>query len=133
MPLEHIVSSANGPVIRRIYSILKGMIFLGHLSFARVKKNNMVYLDSIYFCRNQNSMKVLSLKLDDNVFDETERMVSKLKLARNRYINEALSLYNKYNRRKMIKSQLAREAALSQDASMEILREFEALDDDSAI
>ncbi len=93
----------------------------------------MVYLDSIYFCRNQNSMKVLSLKLDDNVFDETERMVSKLKLARNRYINEALSLYNKYNRRKMIKSQLAREAALSQDASMEILREFEALDDDSAI
>ena len=93
----------------------------------------MVYLKSICFCGNRNSMKVLSLKLDDDVFEETERIVSKLELARNRYINEALALYNKYNRRKMIKSQLAREAALSQESSMEILREFEALDDDSAI
>ena len=98
-----------------------------------VKKKRMVYLDSIYFCGNRNSMKVLSLKLDDDVFEETERIISKLELARNRYINEALALYNKYNRRKMLKSQLAREAVLANSTSMEVLREFEALDDDQAV
>jgi hypothetical protein len=39
-------------------------------------------------------MKTLSLKLDDRIFEETEKVVSELKLARNRYINEALNLYN---------------------------------------
>ena len=39
-------------------------------------------------------MKTLSLKLDDNVFEETEKVVSDLNLARNRQINEALTLYN---------------------------------------
>ncbi|MFN5621740.1 MAG: hypothetical protein ACK478_10585 [Flavobacteriales bacterium] len=73
-------------------------------------------------------MKVLSLKLDDEVFEETERLVAKLDLARNRYINEALSLYNKYNRRKILKAQLAREANLARVSSMEVLKEFEALD-----
>lgn len=93
----------------------------------------MVYPESIYFCRNEIAMKVLSLKLDDEVFDETERIISKLDLARNRYINEALALYNKYNRRKMLKSQLAKEARLANATSMEVLREFEALDDDQAV
>jgi len=78
-------------------------------------------------------MKVLSLKLDDEVFEETERLISKLELARNRYINEALSLYNKYNRRKLLKSQLKREAGLAKQSSMDILREFEAIENDQAI
>ncbi len=93
----------------------------------------MVYLESIYFCRNGIAMKVLSLKLDDDVFEETERITAQLELARNRYINEALELYNKYNRRKMLRAQLAREASLANATSMEVLREFEALDDDQAI
>lgn len=75
-------------------------------------------------------MKVLSLKLDDDVFEETERMIEKLHLARNRYINEALALYNKYNRRKMLKAQLAHESKLAAKTSMDILSEFEALEDD---
>ena len=35
-------------------------------------------------------MKTLSLKLDDDIFDDAEEMTSKLKMARNRYINEAV-------------------------------------------
>jgi predicted transcriptional regulator len=93
----------------------------------------MVYPKCIYFCGNETPMKVLSLKLDDDVFEETERLVAKLELARNRYINEALALYNKYNRRKLIKSQLAREASMAAKSPMEILKEFEALDDDQAV
>lgn len=70
-------------------------------------------------------MKTLSLKLDDKIFDETEEVTSKLKLARNRYINEALSVYNLFNKRRLLKKQLTKESALTSKDSMEILAEFE--------
>ena len=54
-------------------------------------------------------MKTLSLKLDDTVFEETEKVISELKLARNRYINEALNLYNQYNKRQVLKKKLTKE------------------------
>ncbi len=75
-------------------------------------------------------MKILSLKLDDSVFEETEKVVSELKLARNRYINEALTLYNRYNNRRVIKNKLAKESKLVQQSSAEILAEFEKLADE---
>lgn len=74
-------------------------------------------------------MKTLSLKLDDLVFDEAEVITAELKLARNRYINEAVSLYNQYNKRKLLKKKLAKESALVQKDSMEVLRDFEKLKD----
>jgi hypothetical protein len=40
---------------------------------------------------------------------------------------------NASDRRTIIKSQLAREAALCRQSSMEVLHEFEALDDDSLL
>jgi hypothetical protein len=76
-------------------------------------------------------MKSLSLKLDDEIFDETEELTSKLKLARNRYINEALSIYNLYNRRRLLKKQLMKESNLTSADSMEILEEFEKLIDEA--
>jgi hypothetical protein len=74
-------------------------------------------------------MKTLSLKLDDLVFDEAEVITAELKLARNRYINEAVSLYNQYNKRKLLKKKLAKESVLVQKDSMEVLRDFEKLKD----
>jgi hypothetical protein len=41
--------------------------------------------------------------------------------------------HNTSDRRTIIKSQLAREAALCRQSSMEVLHEFEALDDDSLL
>jgi len=76
-------------------------------------------------------MKILSLKLDDEIFDEAEEITSKLKLARNRYINEAVSLYNQYNKRSLLKGQLANESKLTREDSMEILYEFEKMIDES--
>lgn len=76
-------------------------------------------------------MKTLSLKLDDNIFEETEKMTSKLKLARNRYINEALSIYNLYNKRRLLKKQLTKESKSISKDSMEILAEFEKLIDEN--
>lgn len=70
-------------------------------------------------------MKNLSLKLDDEIFDETEEITSKMKLARNRYINEALSAYNRFNKRRLLKSQLANESRITKEDSLEVLLEFE--------
>ena len=75
-------------------------------------------------------MKILSLKLDDKIFDEAEEITAKLNLARNRYINEAVSIYNLYNKRRLLKNQLAKESKLTSKDSMDILNEFEKLIDE---
>jgi hypothetical protein len=74
-------------------------------------------------------MKTLSLKLDDKIFDEAEEMTSKLKLARNRYINEAVNIYNLFNKKRFLKKQLMKESKLTSKDSMDVLREFEKLID----
>lgn len=75
-------------------------------------------------------MKNLSLKLDDATFEETEEITSKLKLARNRYINEALHFYNLFNKRRLLKKQLLKESALTKVDAMDVLAEFEQLADE---
>lgn len=75
-------------------------------------------------------MKILSLKLDDNIFEETEKVVSDLKLPRNRYINEALHLYNQFNKRRVLKKKLAKESKIVAKSSSEVLAEFEKLMDE---
>jgi predicted transcriptional regulator len=73
-------------------------------------------------------MKNVSLKVDDSIFSETEQILSKLKKSRNRYINEAIDLYNKIQRRKMLEKKLQEESALVREVSMDVLHEFEELD-----
>lgn len=75
-------------------------------------------------------MKTLSLKLDDNIFEETEKVVSALNLTRNRYINEAVNLYNQFNKRRVLKKQLSKESKIVAQSSLEVLAEFEKLADD---
>jgi predicted transcriptional regulator len=74
-------------------------------------------------------MKTLSLKLDDDIFDETEEITAQLRLARNRYINEAVNMYNLVQKRRLLKKSLAKESSLVAIESMEILREFDQLFD----
>jgi len=75
-------------------------------------------------------MKTLSLKLDDKIFDDAEEITAKLKLARNRYINEAVSIYNLFNKRRLLKNQLVKESKLINKDSMDILHEFEKFVDE---
>jgi hypothetical protein len=75
-------------------------------------------------------MKTLSLKLDDNIFNETESVISRLKKSRNRYINEAVDFYNKINKRKIIARKLAKESKLVSSESLSVLSEFEKLQDE---
>ena len=75
-------------------------------------------------------MKNLSLKLDDEIFLETEKVVEKLGTTRNRYINEALAIYNKYYNRKMLRDQLVKESRAAYGSSRDILDEYERLIDE---
>lgn len=75
-------------------------------------------------------MKILSLKLDDTTFEETEKVVAELQLARNRYINEAINFYNQFNKRRFLKKKLAKESKLVATSSSEVLAEFEKLTDE---
>jgi len=76
-------------------------------------------------------MKTLSLKLDDEIFNEAEEITGALKVARNRYINEAVSIYNRVNKKRLLKTQLTKESALTSKDSMDILHEFEKLIDEN--
>ena len=75
-------------------------------------------------------MKTLSLKLDDEIFEETESITSVLKLPRNRYINDALRMYNRFHRRRRLKAELEAESGLIAAESMDVLYEFEGLGDE---
>jgi hypothetical protein len=74
-------------------------------------------------------MKTLSLKLDDIVYEETEQLLEKIKKPRNRYINEALQYYNRIQKRKIISKMLILESKLVSEESMNVLSEFENLDE----
>ena len=58
-------------------------------------------------------MKTLSLKLDDTTFDE------------------AVSLYNQFNKRKILKNKLLKESKLTMKDSLKVLHEFEKFVDEN--
>lgn len=73
-------------------------------------------------------MKTVSLKIDDAIFGETEKILSTIKKPRNRYINEAIEVYNKIQKRKILEKKIGIESFLVRDESMAVLKEFEAID-----
>jgi len=75
-------------------------------------------------------MKNLSLKLEDDIFLDTENIISKVKKNRNRYINEAIEFYNRLHKRRLLSEQLSKESKIVAKDSMEILAEFEKLFDE---
>lgn len=78
-------------------------------------------------------MKTISLKIDDAIFQDTENIIKTKKKARNRYINEALDFYNKTQKREMLREELRKSSLLVREESIEVLKEFEALEDDLPI
>lgn len=76
-----------------------------------------------------NMLKSVALKLNAPVFEETNKIVLELNTNRNRYINEAVELYNKYNKKKLLKKQLSYESSITKVDSMERLADFEMMID----
>ena len=73
--------------------------------------------------------KNLSLKLQDEVFEETERVLRKVKRPRNAYINEAIHFYNKLVARRLLKNKLVKESGIVAANSMAVLEEFEKFEE----
>jgi len=73
-------------------------------------------------------MKNISLKIDDSIFGETEKILSRINKPRNRYINEAIEYYNRLQRRLFLEKRLRIESELVKDDSMKVLNEFEEVD-----
>ena len=71
----------------------------------------------------------ISLKLQDDIFDETETIRGMLHLARNTYINEAVAFFNKVKKMERLKRQIQSESRLVQKNSLSVLREMEDLED----
>ncbi len=73
-------------------------------------------------------MKNVSLKIDDAIFGETEKILSKIKKPRNRYINEAIDYYNRLQKRLILEKKLKKESGLVKHESISVLKEFEGID-----
>ena len=73
-------------------------------------------------------MKNISLKLDDSIFGETEKILSKIKKPRNRYINEALEYYNRLQKRLILEKKLRKESGMVKSDSLDVLKQFESID-----
>ncbi|MFC3415455.1 hypothetical protein [Algoriphagus hitonicola] len=78
-------------------------------------------------------MKTLSLKLKESVFEETEGIVKEKGLSRNRYFNEAIDFYNRYQKRKKLTQAFAKASKLVRESSIEVNEEFDRLIDEGAI
>lgn len=48
-----------------------------------------------------------------------------LKFLRNRYTNEATSIYNRFKKRELLKNKLIKESKLTMKDSLKVLNEFE--------
>lgn len=75
-------------------------------------------------------MKSISLKLNEPVFLEMEKILENVPVSRNKYINEAIEYYNALQDRLLLEKQLRQESALVSEDSMAILHEFEAVEDE---
>lgn len=75
-----------------------------------------------------NTMKIISLKIDDSVFVETEKILARIKTPLNRYINEAIEYYNKFQSKQILEHNLKKESDLVEADSISVLKDFEEID-----
>jgi len=99
---------------------------------SHTKKNTRkqsTYTKKIYICDIKlKYMKTVSLNIDDSIFGETEKILSRIRIPRNRYINEAIEYYNKVQKRQILEKGLKAESNLVKNDSMNVLKDFENID-----
>lgn len=74
-------------------------------------------------------MITLLLKLENEVFEETDLIAFKLNISKNQYINEALEAYNTLMRRKILKEKLVKESNQVSKTSLKVLAQLEKITD----
>ncbi len=73
-------------------------------------------------------MKAISLKIREDIFEELEKTVKEVRMSRNAYINKALELFNKVNRKRRIRRMLRDSSLKVREQSLAFAREFDAID-----
>lgn len=73
--------------------------------------------------------KALSLKLDEQIFVAAERVLRKLRMPRNAYINQAVAFYTQYQTRRLLKRALRSEARALRGDTSQFIQRYELLDD----
>jgi hypothetical protein len=86
------------------------------------------FIDISLWYKILNIMKTVSLKIDDLIFGETEKILARIKKPRNRYINEAIDFYNKLQRKQILEKKLKKESGLVKADSISVLNDFEEID-----
>jgi metal-responsive CopG/Arc/MetJ family transcriptional regulator len=73
-------------------------------------------------------MKSILLKLDDKLFEETDKHVKAEKISRSNYIKMALEQYNNWQAKKALEEQIIKEVQLLNqfDPDRELKQEFES-------
>lgn len=77
------------------------------------------------------NMKAVSLKIEEDIFSETEEILREVNKSRNKYINEAIEYFNRIQRRELLAKQLKVDSELVRAESMEILKDFELIEDEN--
>lgn len=74
--------------------------------------------------------KQISLKINDEIFIETERFTHRNHISRNAYINRAIRLMNRLQERRLLRNELRKESRNLRIESQDVLREFEEIQDE---
>lgn len=75
-------------------------------------------------------MKAISLHLEDEIYIETEKLISDSKISRNKYINEAIAYYNQIKRKYILANKFKEASAIVSDSTIEIMNILEEIKDD---
>lgn len=73
---------------------------------------------------------LLSLKLNERIFQTTERILKKAGKSRNSYLNEAVDFFNRIQKRKDLAGILKSESERVSSENLAVLRVFEAMEDE---
>ncbi len=76
--------------------------------------------------------KMLSLKMQNDIFIETEAITKKIHMPRNAYINQAVDFYNKLKRRALLKRELSMDSHKVRENSMDVLSIYDQFEDEIA-
>ena len=70
-------------------------------------------------------MKTVSLKIEDSIFEETEKILSRVKNSRNNYINEAIAYYNRHQNQFIPELKRKNKSELTSTGSLTAIKDFE--------
>ena len=93
------------------------------------KKLQPIYKEVyVYLIYNFNNMKSILLKLDDKLFEETDKQVKAERTSRSNYIKTAIEQYNKWQMKKTLEEQIVKEVQLLKqlDPDRELKEETES-------